>query len=254
MPRFSVPVGVLARLQKQILVAPALRATPSNLELSSPPRGSQVYLNEGFTDSQSDIATTVVNIMACVAFTPQLTHRSLLLFSARSYLQNKRSLSSRCSAQAPSHGAAGGAEAVPPSWLPEPRQGLPASAPRHELWAQTQLLARQEQFSSRFLLLLSASPPLGEDTIWGLHALCKGTTYRQLAAALLELCLAAWVSPSPGRFGEEDVLLAEVEEVRAHFGCEVLIEISRLRPPRRQRTSSLAFLRDRRCLSRNIHD
>ena len=31
-----------ARLQKQILVAPALRATPSNLELSSPPRGSQV--------------------------------------------------------------------------------------------------------------------------------------------------------------------------------------------------------------------
>ncbi|OLP84464.1 3-hydroxyisobutyryl-CoA hydrolase, mitochondrial [Symbiodinium microadriaticum] len=43
---------------------------------------------------------------------------------------------------------------------------------RHELWAQTQLLARQ-------------------DTIWGLHALCKGTTYR---------------------FGEEDVLLAEVEE------------------------------------------
>ena len=31
-----------ARLQKQILVAPALRATPSKLELSSPPRGSQV--------------------------------------------------------------------------------------------------------------------------------------------------------------------------------------------------------------------
>ena len=32
-----------ARLQKQILVVPALRATPSNLELSSPPRGSQVH-------------------------------------------------------------------------------------------------------------------------------------------------------------------------------------------------------------------
>ncbi|CAE7705899.1 unnamed protein product [Symbiodinium sp. CCMP2592] len=45
---------------------------------------------------------------------------------------------------------------------------------RHELWAQTQLLARQ-------------------DTIWGLHALCKGTTFR---------------------FGEQmmDVLEKEVEE------------------------------------------
>ena len=124
-----------------------------------------------------------------------------------------------------------------------------SSGPRRSCW-----LGRSSSLLAFFCCSPRASPPLGEDTIWGLHALCKGTTYRQLAAALLELCLAAWVSPSPGRFGEEDVLLAEVEEVRAHFGCEVLIEISRLRPPRCQRTSSLAFLRDRRCLSRNIHD